>query len=106
VSDHPRNIGPMQQATRCGARTRSNRPCQSPAVAGKTRCRMHGGKGSGAPKGNRNAIRHGLYTKDVLAREANARDIRHRLRATIEMLEAQAAVPLMRSLRVRTSGLD
>ncbi|MGB8901173.1 MAG: HGGxSTG domain-containing protein [Methylocella sp.] len=28
--------------------------CQSPAVAGRTRCRMHGGAGgSGAPKGKR-----------------------------------------------------
>jgi len=27
---------------------------------------MHGGaKGSGAPKGNRNALKHGTYTKDA-----------------------------------------
>lgn len=48
---------------------------------------MHGGKGSGAPKGNRNALRRGLYTKDVLAREAKARDLCRRLRAAIELLE-------------------
>jgi hypothetical protein len=33
----------LRQATRCGARTRSGRPCQSPAVTGRRRCRMHGG---------------------------------------------------------------
>ena len=45
------------------ARTRRGRPCQSPAVAGKARCRMHGGAaGSGAPKGKRNGkYRHRLH---------------------------------------------
>jgi hypothetical protein len=32
----------MNQALRCGARTRSGNPCQSPAVREKRRCRMHG----------------------------------------------------------------
>lgn len=30
---------------------------------------MHGGaKGSGAPKGNRNALKHGYYTREMIAR--------------------------------------
>jgi hypothetical protein len=51
---------------RCGARTRRGTLCQSPAVAGKTRCRMHGGAaGSGAPKGKRNGkYRHGGFTTE------------------------------------------
>lgn len=48
---------------------------------------MHGGKGSGAPKANRNALRHGLYTKEVLGREAKLRDIRKRLATTIAVIE-------------------
>jgi glucans biosynthesis protein len=29
---------------------------------------MHGGaKGSGAPRGNRNALKHGVFTRDALA---------------------------------------
>jgi len=37
-------------------RTRSGKPCQSPVVLGKRRCRMHAGAaGSGAPIGNKNA---------------------------------------------------
>lgn len=61
---HPRNVGPMLSSRRCGARTRSGKPCMAPAVHGKTRCRMHGGAlGSGAPPGNRNALKHGRYTR-------------------------------------------
>lgn len=50
-------------APRCCAKTRAGTPCKSPVVRGKNRCRMHGGaKGSGAPSGNNNAFKHGLYT--------------------------------------------
>ena len=35
---------PMNRAPQCGARTRSGKPCRSPAVHGKRRCRMHGGQ--------------------------------------------------------------
>jgi hypothetical protein len=45
-------VRPMQGPMRCGAKTRRGTPCQSPAVRGKRRCRMHGGApGSGAPFG-------------------------------------------------------
>jgi hypothetical protein len=58
----------LHQAPRCLARTRRGTPCQSPAVAGKARCRMHGGAaGSGAPKGKRNGkYRHGRFTKEAI----------------------------------------
>ncbi|WP_445785135.1 HGGxSTG domain-containing protein [Sphingorhabdus sp.] len=50
---------------RCGARTRAGGACRSPAVSGRRRCRMHGGaKGSGAPSGNSNALKSGLYTAE------------------------------------------
>jgi hypothetical protein len=63
-SHHPRNTGPMLSSQRCGAKTRSGKPCMAPAVSGKTRCRMHGGAaGSGAPHGNKNALKHGHYTR-------------------------------------------
>lgn len=32
------------------------------------RCRLHGGLSPGAPKGNRNAWKHGRYTAEALAR--------------------------------------
>jgi len=65
----------LGEAPRCGAKTRNGTPCRAPAVKGKRRCRMHGGApGSGAPKGNVNAHKHGLYTKERLAqrRRTNA----------------------------------
>jgi len=68
MSDHIRNTGPMLASPRCGAKTRSGGACRAPAVHGKTRCRMHGGAaGSGAPRGNGNARKHGLFTKEAIA---------------------------------------
>lgn len=52
---------PMHRSPRCGAKTRKGTPCQSPAMH-NGRCRMHGGKSTGAPKGNSNALKHGRYT--------------------------------------------
>src|SRR6267142_802987 len=64
-----RRINPMHldmhRAKRCGARTRSGKPCQSPAMA-NSRCRMHGGPSPGAPRGNRNAFKHGRYTAQAI----------------------------------------
>ena len=58
-----RRNNPMQlwRSPRCGARTRSGRSCQSPAVRGKRRCRMHGGKSTGPKKGSQNALKHKRY---------------------------------------------
>ena len=47
---------------KCGAKTRSGAPCQNNAMA-NGRCRFHGGKSTGAPKGNQNKISAGaLYS--------------------------------------------
>jgi hypothetical protein len=68
MSGHARNTGPMLANPRCGAKTRSGASCRSPAVRGKSRCRMHGGApGSGAQGGNQNACKHGLFTADAIA---------------------------------------
>src|SRR5918998_4565627 len=59
---------PFRLAPRCGAKTRSGTPCQSPRVKGKIRCRMHGGaRGSGAPKGQANGrYVHGRFTCEAV----------------------------------------
>ena len=55
----------------CGAKTRSGKPCSTPPVTGKNRCRMHGGaKGSGGQLGNKNAIKHGYYCKENIAQRS------------------------------------
>ncbi|HGC5726840.1 TPA: HGGxSTG domain-containing protein [Legionella pneumophila] len=66
----------FDSAPRCGARTKGNfgRPCRCPVVKGKSRCRVHGGaKGSGAPKGNRNALKNGGNTAEVKLFRAQVR---------------------------------
>ena len=69
-----RDVKRLQDAPRCGAKTRKGTACQSPAVNGKKRCRMHGGaKGSGAPFGNQNALKHGMYSGDIRALEKKLR---------------------------------
>lgn len=58
----------MKSSPRCGARTRGGGACRAPAVSGRARCRMHGGAvGSGAPRGNQNALKSGLHTAEALA---------------------------------------
>ena len=57
---------PMHRSPRCGARTRAGSPCRSPAMR-NGRCRLHGGLSPGAPKGNRNAFKHGRYTAEAVA---------------------------------------
>ncbi len=66
----------MLASPRCGAKTRSGTSCRAAAVRGKSRCRMHGGgKGSGGQKGNRNARRHGLFTKEAIAERKQIRNL-------------------------------
>jgi hypothetical protein len=47
----------------CGSKTRSGEPCKRHAVPGSKRCKLHGGKSTGAP-GNKNAAKPGsIYSK-------------------------------------------
>jgi hypothetical protein len=76
IGDHRRDTGPMLSSPRCGAKTRSGTPCRSPSVQGKKRCRMHGGAlGSGAPRGNSNALKHGYYTRTAMAERRQIREL-------------------------------
>jgi len=53
---------PMHLSLRCGAHSRrSGKPCRNGAMT-NGRCRMHGGKATGAPIGNRNAWKHGMHS--------------------------------------------
>jgi hypothetical protein len=91
-------INPMQRETReplslrlvprCCAKTRSGKPCQSPQVKGKARCRMHGGaRGSGAPKGRENGrYQHGLFTCEAIERRREIRALIAEMRASTEAI--------------------
>jgi glucans biosynthesis protein len=63
---------PMHRARRCGARTRNRNACFAPAMR-NGRCRLHGGKSTGPPKGNKNALKHGRYTAQAIARRRELR---------------------------------
>jgi hypothetical protein len=72
----------FQKARQCGARTRSGKPCRSPATK-KGRCRLHGGaSGSGGPSGKRNGqYRHGERTKAAIAERQKFSTLLKMLRA-------------------------
>ena len=91
VGGHPRNAAPMTTSLRCGAKTRNGTPCRSPAVQGKDRCRMHGGaKGSGAPIGNRNALKHGVFTREAIAERKAFNQMLREMRQTLRDAEEQS----------------
>ena len=84
---HKRNTIPMVNSTRCGAKTRKGLPCKSPAVHGKKRCRMHGGaEGSGAPVGNKNALKSGFYTKEAIEKRKQCKEMIKSFRKSLEEL--------------------
>jgi hypothetical protein len=85
MGNHKRNTGPMLASKRCLAQTRSGGLCNAPAVGGRSRCRMHGGaRGSGAPQGNQNALKHGVYTQEARARRGR---IRLLVKSTRELID-------------------
>ena len=60
------HLANMRQAPRCGAKTRAGGTCQCPAIRGRNRCRLHGGRSTGAPKGSAN----GNFTAGEFTAEA------------------------------------
>jgi hypothetical protein len=87
TSKHPPSTHSMLSSPRCGAKTRSGKPCRSPAVTGKKRCRMHGGAaGSGAPRGNTNAFKSGFYTRERILERRQRRDFLRRALALIKSI--------------------
>lgn len=53
----------------CGAKTRAGSPCQKFGMV-NGRCKLHGGKTpKGVNKGNKHAVRHGLYAKGLKSEE-------------------------------------
>jgi glucans biosynthesis protein len=72
----------MLESRECGAKTRKGAPCRSPGMP-NGRCRMHGGKSPGAPKGNKNAWKHGYYSAESIAMRRALRALLISARETI-----------------------
>ncbi|WP_352547190.1 HGGxSTG domain-containing protein [Mesorhizobium australicum] len=75
----------MHSSPRCGAKTRSAHPCKSPAMP-NGRCRLHGGKSPGAPRGNSNALKHGRYSAEAMAERRRFRDLLAEIKEVIELV--------------------
>jgi hypothetical protein len=95
VSDNPARLGLLKNGNprgnpanspRCGAKTRAGPPCRQPAMK-NGRCRLHGGKSPGAPRGERNGnYRHGLRTTEAAAQRRQAAAVRRELRRLLGAL--------------------
>jgi len=58
---------------KCGAKTRSGKPCQRAGTKRNGRCKLHGGR-AGAPSGERNGqFRHGNETTEAKAQRRAVR---------------------------------
>lgn len=89
-------VNPMHQARealaahpRCGAHSRTTGlPCRNPSMP-NGRCRMHGGKSPGAPRGRLHwNFRHGFATQEA---RQERRDARSQLLALLELLKVIVA---------------
>jgi hypothetical protein len=57
----------IRAAPRCGAKTRAGGACQCPAIRNRKRCRLHGGRSTGAPQGRGNGnYRDGTFTAEAV----------------------------------------
>lgn len=66
--DVERRLANIRGASRCGAKTRRGTLCQCPAIRDRSRCRIHGGLSTGAPRGDRNGnFKDGAWTKEAQA---------------------------------------
>lgn len=71
-----RRLENLGRARRCGARNRAGTSCQSPAIRGRSRCRLHGGLSPGAPRGNRNGnFTDGFWTRDAVQERQWAKEM-------------------------------
>jgi uncharacterized protein YjcR len=84
TGDQPHALG-YAPALRCRAKSkRSGLQCRAPAVRRSSVCRMHGA-GGGAPRGNKNAWRHGNYSAEAIE---TRRTITALMRQTRQLVEA------------------
>lgn len=95
---------PMKARAVCGAKTRSGSPCQRAPLKGKSRCRLHGGAGSGPPSKNANALKHGVYSALLLPGEAEVWDQVATELGNLENLINMSRVKLHRMMRIQNEA--
>ncbi len=53
------------------------------------RCRMHGGKAPGAPKGNSHALKHGRYTAEAIAGRRELMALLRDMKGLVEQVDGE-----------------
>lgn len=92
----------------CGAKTCSGSRCQHQAGhgtdhVGTGKCRLHGGASKGAPKGNKNAQKHGIYASVFSVQELDASKA---MQGSVEIELAIARIHLMHLLHKQIAIID
>ena len=86
-----RTRAPAQPAESCGARLPDGSLCPRPPVEGRRRCRSHGcAPRTGAPKGNRNALKHGRFAAAEIARGRRISEFLRECRESLRDVEGVA----------------
>lgn len=92
----------MSERKYCGAKTRSGEPCKLPPMKGKKRCRLHGGKSTGPPKGSKNHLITGEF--ETIIRDTLTDDEKvlwdHAPDDHVERLKEQARILSVRIVRM------
>ena len=96
-------FGPDRPGRRCLAKTRRGTECQKPAMTGRNRCQLHGGRSTGpkTPEGRARIAaanyKHGNRTKERLAenreRAAVNRQIWYDLKTQVELMIRDGYLP-------------
>ena len=80
---HATRFGADWPGRRCGAKTRAGGACQNPAIGGRTRCKLHGGRSTGprTEEGRARSIAaHTKHGRRSRAHVARVREINAELR--------------------------
>ena len=70
-------LGPHWPGQRCLAKTRRGTPCQNPAIKGRTRCKLHGGKSTGPRTAEGKARAAAAHTKHGRRSKAHVERVRY-----------------------------
>lgn len=89
-------FGPDWPGQRCRARTRAGTPCQKPALRGRARCQLHGGKSTGPRTEAGRAriaaaqLKHGKLTQEKRAEAKRRAEVGREIRAELKDIAARA----------------
>ena len=85
-ASHATRFGPNWPGKRCLAKTRRGTPCQNPAIRGRNRCKLHGGRSTG-PKTEAGKARvvaaHWKHGRRSRAHVARVKEINAELRRAV-----------------------